>query len=235
MNPLRETLTVKLADGSTQEFAAADVEGPATGGKRTGCSCASEAAASSDEGAAGDAEQPPAEGDARPADPAPVAASRPAIKHSSLQATHTSVRSISLHPYATDENRPPESFWRPVDCYITSPRETQGGSERACQRFLGWLCQEIDRSGNRVIDARLTFDHRYAHRLCVPDRQWRPPVKEGMQNDLDLIHIKVSVGDGDCLDCLIYSAGTDCLDFRVTMIADDTCDCSCDSCRSTVG
>lgn len=45
VNPLSETLTVKLADGSMQEFAAADVEGPSSGGKRTGCSCAMKRAA----------------------------------------------------------------------------------------------------------------------------------------------------------------------------------------------
>ena len=124
-----------------RSFTAADVEGPATGGKRTGCSCAMRARLHhQDKGAAGDAEQPPAEGRCAPRRSGSAAASRPAIKHSSLQATHTSVRSISHFTlYATMKNRPPESFWRPLDCYIIRPRGNTSGSERACQRFRGWL------------------------------------------------------------------------------------------------
>ena len=72
VNPLREAVTVKLADGSMQEFAVADLEGPPASAKRTGCGCAmkrSAAQAVSDApaatGDAGEADQPSAEEDAR--------------------------------------------------------------------------------------------------------------------------------------------------------------------------
>ncbi|MCA9870653.1 MAG: stage 0 sporulation family protein [Caldilineae bacterium] len=40
VNPLSETLTVKLTDGSMQEFAVTDLEGPPVSARRTGCGCA---------------------------------------------------------------------------------------------------------------------------------------------------------------------------------------------------
>ncbi|MEZ4771416.1 MAG: stage 0 sporulation family protein [Caldilineales bacterium] len=56
VHPLREAVTVKLADGSMQEFAVADLEGPPAGGKRTGCSCAMKRSAAQSTAQSGDAE-----------------------------------------------------------------------------------------------------------------------------------------------------------------------------------
>ena len=51
----------------------------------------------------------------------------------------------------------------------------------------------------------------------------------GEADDVNTIFLKVTTGDGDCFNSLVYGSSADRLHFSSLVLADDTGDCTCDS------